>query len=121
MDQLIYASISHTHYWFEVGMLKVPANRDMIPAELALALFYSYRKQNEIRPVEIPAPALYSTLVPRFSLYSIIKNSLLSLEFTLGPKRVNHRYVLSYPTYPSEARFGDTPCLLNTWCGGSQP
>ena len=25
MDQLIYASLSHTHYWYEVGMLKVPA------------------------------------------------------------------------------------------------
>ena len=24
MDQLIYASLSHTHYWYEVGMLKVP-------------------------------------------------------------------------------------------------
>ena len=24
MDQLIYASLSHTHYWHEVGMLKVP-------------------------------------------------------------------------------------------------
>ena len=24
MDQLIFASISHTHYWYEVGMLKVP-------------------------------------------------------------------------------------------------
>ena len=23
MDQLIYASLSHTHYWYEVGMLKV--------------------------------------------------------------------------------------------------
>ena len=26
MDQLIFASLSHTHYWYEVGMLKVPAN-----------------------------------------------------------------------------------------------
>ena len=26
MDQLIYASLSHTHYWYEVGMLKVPAS-----------------------------------------------------------------------------------------------
>ena len=26
MDQLIFASLSHTHYWHEVGMLKVPAN-----------------------------------------------------------------------------------------------
>ena len=25
IDQLICASLSHTHYWFEVGMLKVPA------------------------------------------------------------------------------------------------
>ena len=23
MDQLLFASLSHTHYWFEVGMLKV--------------------------------------------------------------------------------------------------
>ena len=31
MDQLILASLSHTHYWYEVGMLKVPAvlYRDM--------------------------------------------------------------------------------------------
>ena len=27
MDQLIYASLSHTHYWYEVGMLKVPECR----------------------------------------------------------------------------------------------
>ena len=27
MDQLIFASFSHTHYWYEVGMLKVPAVR----------------------------------------------------------------------------------------------
>ena len=26
MDQLICASLSHTHYWYEVGMLKVPFN-----------------------------------------------------------------------------------------------
>ena len=25
MDQLICASLSHTHYWYEMGMLKVPA------------------------------------------------------------------------------------------------
>ena len=24
MDQLIFASLSHAHYWYEVGMLKVP-------------------------------------------------------------------------------------------------
>ena len=25
MDQLIFVSLSHTHYWYEVGMLKIPA------------------------------------------------------------------------------------------------
>ena len=25
MGQLMCASLSHTHYWYEVGMLKVPA------------------------------------------------------------------------------------------------
>ena len=25
VDQLIFFSLSHTHYWYEVGMLKVPA------------------------------------------------------------------------------------------------
>ena len=30
MDQLIFASLSHTHYWYEVGMLKVPAVHDGI-------------------------------------------------------------------------------------------
>ena len=25
MDQIIFASLSHTHYWYEVGLLKVPA------------------------------------------------------------------------------------------------
>ena len=27
MDQLIFASLSHTHYWYEVGMLKVMIGR----------------------------------------------------------------------------------------------
>ena len=27
MDQVIFASLSHAHYWYEVGMLKVPAAR----------------------------------------------------------------------------------------------
>ena len=31
MDQLILASLSHTHYWYEVGMLKVPEESTDIP------------------------------------------------------------------------------------------
>ena len=32
MDQLIFTSLSHTHYWYEVGMLKVPAVCDALQA-----------------------------------------------------------------------------------------
>ena len=31
MDQLIFASLSYTHYWYEVGMLKVPAWTSSVP------------------------------------------------------------------------------------------
>ena len=31
MDQLICASLSHTHYWYEVSMLKVPAVQEVDP------------------------------------------------------------------------------------------
>ena len=34
MDQLIFASLSHTHYWYEVGMLKVPAVVNAIGTQL---------------------------------------------------------------------------------------
>ena len=37
MDQLIFASLSHTHYWYEVGMLKVPA--DVYGLSVALKIF----------------------------------------------------------------------------------
>ena len=34
MDQLIFASLSHNHYWYEVGMLKVPAVGNIRPSGL---------------------------------------------------------------------------------------
>ena len=36
MDHLIFASLSHTHYWYEVGMLKVPAVGDGVKVPLPL-------------------------------------------------------------------------------------
>ena len=30
MDQLIFSSLSHTHYWYEMGMLKVKERRELI-------------------------------------------------------------------------------------------
>ena len=44
MDQLIFASLSHTHYWYEVGMLKVPAV--YIYMSMLLAQFLSFNAQS---------------------------------------------------------------------------
>ena len=41
MDQLIFASLSHTHYWYEVGMLKVPAVRWMLKSFRCIPIFSS--------------------------------------------------------------------------------
>ena len=38
MDQLICASLSHNHYWYEVGMLKVPAQYGPRQFEWSLGL-----------------------------------------------------------------------------------
>ena len=38
MDQLIRASLSHTHYWYEVGMLNVPAVYENMVANPASGL-----------------------------------------------------------------------------------
>ena len=43
MDQLIFASLSHTHYWYEVGMLKVPAMYVRMQCSVLLySLLYNY-------------------------------------------------------------------------------
>ena len=50
MDQLIFASLSHTHYWYEVGMLKVPA-----VGTLPRSRGIDYQlKQNASKPSEHP-------------------------------------------------------------------
>ena len=40
MDQLIYASLSYTHYWYEVGMLKVPARKYLLRTVPYLTFHY---------------------------------------------------------------------------------
>ena len=50
MDQLIFASLSHTHYWYEMGMLKVPAvwiNRVSCPScSFVVSIYNSTGKMN---------------------------------------------------------------------------
>ena len=58
MDQLIFASLSHTHYWYEVGMLKVPAGISSL----------RYHKQNvamwQYQQVVLVTYLIYSTFSP---------------------------------------------------------
>ena len=57
MDQLIFASFSHTHYWYEVGMLKVPAevcnkpNEETYPGPLLVNMELLYRIVSDQRSV----------------------------------------------------------------------
>ena len=43
-DQLIFASLSHTHYWYEVGMLKVPAEMAYGGFKQKVAFGVKYKK-----------------------------------------------------------------------------
>ena len=47
MDQLICASLSHTHYWYEVGMLKVLASMDQ-PGKVVLPAHCQLNRENEL-------------------------------------------------------------------------
>ena len=55
MDQLIFASLSHTHYWYEVGMLKVPAASMDQPGKVASPARGQLNRGNEYSPVPVRA------------------------------------------------------------------
>ena len=60
MGQLICASLSHTHYWYEVGMLKVPVVMLLL---LLLVLSFSVLVAN-------PKKLLYTVANPARGLLS---------------------------------------------------
>ena len=68
MDQLIYASLSHTHYWYEVGILKVPA---------------IYSKVKRINRGQISLP-----VIPNSYLDTLLKAGSESIEATLRRRRI---------------------------------
>ena len=72
MDKLIYASLSHTHYWYEVGMLKVPTNaigtqsRDLINSGLVrwrLTVYVEAVAESGRNPVRKHQPIRFSLSV----------------------------------------------------------
>ena len=57
MDQLIFASLSHNHFWYEVGMLKVPAVSKSMdqPGKVASPARGQLNRKNEYLPVRVRA------------------------------------------------------------------
>ena len=54
MDQIIFASLSHTHYWYEVGMLKVSEQSMDQPGKVASPPRGQLnREENEYFPVPV--------------------------------------------------------------------
>ena len=71
MDQLIFASLSHTHYWYEVGMLKVPAVvviyvTKAINTKPLQGIFLFFSKKNQITPRPSEHPPVMGERVPRW-------------------------------------------------------
>ena len=64
MDQLIYASLSHTHYWYEESMLKVPAiiYRNYTAGK-TISLAFDLSAEGSIRPFDL-AMMLVEGLAP---------------------------------------------------------
>ena len=56
MDQLISASLSHTHYWYEVGMLRVPANGRRTKRKIGDGVFASQPHASTAAIVKPPPP-----------------------------------------------------------------
>ena len=52
MDQVICASLSHTHYWYEMGMLKVPAKYTTLINALGESFILSVVQSLYIIPLE---------------------------------------------------------------------
>ena len=64
MDQLIFASLSHTHYWYEVGMLTVPAEC-FVPVHSGHQVRWTYQPRSHRRKVTQDfSPTFFLRCVP---------------------------------------------------------
>ena len=84
MDQLIFASLSHTHYWYEVGMLSVPA---VYTVEIVR---YSGTLNNGLPDIAVPKST--GTNTPRYS-------RIQPLYRTHPDIAAYHRYIELYILY----------------------
>ena len=84
MDQLIYASLSHTHYWYEVGMLKVPA----IYTAVIHHLFRVEKKLQKRHFYSLTCPFQNATKTPPYTLSFAFQDNTIqynTLELPTSP------------------------------------
>ena len=81
MDQLICASLSHPHYWYEVGMLKVPALCDASYVPGLRFNFFSFHKAQQT-PV---------TILDAVRAHIVGKNLTFSCEKSISYLRASRR------------------------------
>ena len=88
MDQLIYASLSHTHFWYEVGMLEVPAverrGHYRPPQEGRQTEYGNYRS---ISLVSHAGKVLLKVVARRVNHYCKVKGLLPEEQCGLRPDR----------------------------------
>ena len=72
MDQLICASLSHTHYWYEVGMFKVPYN-----------LPHFSQSRLPVISRNLPASVRFSSSV-QYTMFYLHTSSCNSISPTVG-------------------------------------
>ena len=73
MDQIVLASLSHTHYRYEVGMLKVPVSIDMIVSRDRASMAFT-AKGFPVAPVVLELCVLPS-LRPGSCLYVVLERA----------------------------------------------
>ena len=86
MDQLIFASLSHTHYWYEVGMLKVPADSRL--QLLAPSKNYSLFKEKGLSLLLLLSNTVYSCLcIVLSSTQELTRRVLIFLRTNTNDKK----------------------------------
>ena len=71
MDQLICASLSHTHYWYKVGMLKVPADRPPCKVVFRVGKQYAECEKQQQQQTDFSLNNMYTvTIHTPYYIYS---------------------------------------------------
>ena len=84
MDQLICASPSHTHYWYEVGMLKVPASiiSGRSPSLYCTLSTYSACRYNKTqgKNARWPEITLFRNPINRYGVLCMVSGSSIGVS-----------------------------------------